>query len=29
MRLIYDEGCKVVEEAGHLWQQGRKLVGVR
>jgi len=27
VRNIYDEGCKVVEEAGELWSHGRKLVG--
>jgi len=26
VRTIYDEGCKVVEEAGELWAHGRKLV---
>jgi hypothetical protein len=26
VRNIYDEGCKVVEEAGELWAHGRKLV---
>ena len=26
VKTIYDEGCKVVEEAGELWSQGRKLV---
>jgi hypothetical protein len=26
VKLIYDEGCKVVEEAGELWAHGRKLV---
>jgi ABC-type Zn2+ transport system substrate-binding protein/surface adhesin len=26
VRTIYDEGCKVVEEAGELWNHGRKLV---
>jgi ABC-type Zn2+ transport system substrate-binding protein/surface adhesin len=26
VRTIYDEGCKVVEEAGELWSHGRKLV---
>jgi hypothetical protein len=26
VKTIYDEGCKVVEEAGALWTQGRKLV---
>jgi hypothetical protein len=26
VRVIYDEGCKVVEEAGELWAHGRKLV---
>jgi ABC-type Zn2+ transport system substrate-binding protein/surface adhesin len=26
VRYIYDEGCKVVEEAGELWNHGRKLV---
>ena len=26
VRVIYDEGCKVVEEAGELWNHGRKLV---
>ncbi|HUK15161.1 MAG TPA: YtxH domain-containing protein [Bryobacteraceae bacterium] len=28
-RTIYEEGRKVVEDAGHLWSHGRKLVGVR
>ena len=28
VRVIYEEGRKVVEDAGHLWEQGRKLVGV-
>jgi hypothetical protein len=27
VRTIYDEGCKVVEEAGELWSHGRRLVG--
>ena len=27
-RLIYEESRKVVEEAGELWEHGRKLVGV-
>jgi hypothetical protein len=27
VRNIYDESCKVVEEANHLWANGRKLVG--
>ena len=26
VKLIYNEGCKVVEEAGELWSHGRKLV---
>lgn len=26
VKTIYDEGCKVVEEAGELWSHGRKLV---
>ena len=26
VKTIYDEGCKVVEEAGELWAHGRKLV---
>jgi ABC-type Zn2+ transport system substrate-binding protein/surface adhesin len=26
VKNIYDEGCKVVEEAGELWNHGRKLV---
>ena len=26
VRTIYDEGVKVVEEAGELWAHGRKLV---
>jgi hypothetical protein len=26
VRTIYEEGCKVVEDAGHLWSHGRKLV---
>jgi hypothetical protein len=26
IRLIYDEGCKVVEDAGELWHHGRKLI---
>ena len=26
VRTIYDEGLKVVEEAGELWSHGRKLV---
>jgi ABC-type Zn2+ transport system substrate-binding protein/surface adhesin len=26
VKTIYDEGCKVVEEAGDLWSHGRKLV---
>lgn len=26
VRTIYEEGCKVVEEAGELWEHGRKLV---
>jgi hypothetical protein len=25
-RTIYDEGCKVVEDASELWAHGRKLV---
>ncbi len=28
IRNIYDESLRVVEEAGELWAQGRKLVGV-
>ncbi|HJT86584.1 MAG TPA: hypothetical protein VJ732_01985 [Bryobacteraceae bacterium] len=28
IKNIYDESIKVVEEAGELWTQGRKLVGV-
>ena len=27
VKTIYDEGCKVVEDAGELWTHGRKLVG--
>ena len=27
VRNIYDESCKVVEDANHLWANGRKLVG--
>jgi ABC-type Zn2+ transport system substrate-binding protein/surface adhesin len=26
VKTIYDEGCKVVEEAGELWSHGRRLV---
>ena len=26
IRLIYEEGCKVVDDAGELWNHGRKLV---
>jgi ABC-type Zn2+ transport system substrate-binding protein/surface adhesin len=26
VKKIYDEGCKVVEDAGELWAHGRKLV---
>ena len=26
VRTIYEEGCKVVEDAGQLWSHGRKLV---
>ena len=26
VKTIYEEGCKVVEEAGELWAHGRKLV---
>jgi gas vesicle protein len=28
IRTIYEEGKKVVEDAGELWSHGRKLVGV-
>jgi len=28
VRTIYEESCKVIDEAGELWQHGRKLVGV-
>jgi len=28
VKTIYDEGRKVVEEAGELWEHSRKLVGV-
>jgi hypothetical protein len=28
VRVIYDEACKVMDEAGQLWNQGRKMVGV-
>ena len=27
VRNIYEESCKVVEDANHLWANGRKLVG--
>ena len=27
IKTIYEEGCKVVEEATELWSHGRKLVG--
>ena len=27
VRNIYEESCKVVDEAGDLWAHGRKLVG--
>ncbi|MGO4879621.1 MAG: hypothetical protein ACLP59_02225 [Bryobacteraceae bacterium] len=27
LKIIYVQGCKVVEEASELWAQGRKLVG--
>jgi gas vesicle protein len=27
VKVIYDESRKVVEEAGELWEHGRKLVG--
>ncbi len=27
IKTIYEEGCKVVEEAGELWSHGRKMVG--
>ena len=27
VRNIYEESCKVVEDANHLWSNGRKLVG--
>ncbi len=26
VKTMYEEGCKVVEEAGELWAHGRKLV---
>ena len=26
VKTIYDEGCRLVEEAGELWSHGRKLV---
>ncbi|HKE26755.1 MAG TPA: hypothetical protein VKB88_30590 [Bryobacteraceae bacterium] len=29
VRTIYDEGRKVLEDAGELWSHGRKLVGAR
>jgi hypothetical protein len=29
VRTIYEEGCKVVEDAGELWAHGRKLVSAR
>lgn len=28
LKIIYNESCKVVEEATELWSQGRKLAGV-
>ena len=28
VKIIYEESRKVVEEAGELWEHGRKLVGV-
>jgi len=28
LKIIYNESCKVVEEASDLWAQGRKLAGV-
>jgi hypothetical protein len=28
IRTIYEESCKVIEDAGELWEHGRKLVGV-
>jgi hypothetical protein len=28
VKVIYEEGRKVVEDAGDLWEQSRKLVGV-
>jgi hypothetical protein len=27
VKLIYEEGCKVAEDAGQLWAQGRKVAG--
>lgn len=27
VRIIYDEACKVVEDASELWTHGRRLVG--
>jgi len=27
IKTIYEESCKVVEDAGELWSHGRKLVG--
>jgi len=26
IRIIYEEGCKVVDDANEIWNQGRKLV---
>jgi len=28
LKIIYNESCKVVEEASELWSRGRKLAGV-
>jgi len=28
LKVIYNESCKVVEQASELWSHGRKLVGV-
>ena len=28
VRTIYEESCKLIEDAGELWAQGRKLVGI-
>ena len=27
VRNIYEESCKVVEDANHMWAKGRKMVG--